>query len=210
MKKAIDLTIILASLALATLNFISCNQTTVTEGERQPRAAGIIAGPTEVNEGQSIELTIRTIEGALTYKWTKDDLEVQNSELKILVVSEGGTYRVTGVNAVGEGTRSPGHVVVFIPTPPKPAAAGTITGPTEIAEGGSITLEIGKIDGAATYQWYKDGVKGQNGASQTLTVTEAGTYKVAGVNAGGEGEASPDHVVVLAEVPPTPPTPPAP
>jgi hypothetical protein len=204
MKSVIRFAAVFAAFAFAALCSSSCEQTTDGgEGDGLPLAAGNITGPTEVVEGKSIELTTGTIHGATTYKWSRDGVEVQNTGSKILTVTAGGTYRVAGVNTVGEGVASPGHVVVRRAAPP--ADAGAITGPTELVEGESITLEIAEITGAATYQWYKDGEKGQNTDSRTLTVTEIGTYKVAGVNAeGDEGKASPDHVVTLATPPPTP------
>ncbi len=168
-------------------------------GDEAPAAAGTISGPTEVEEGSSIELSIATITGAETYKWYKDGVEVQNSASRILTVNAAGVYKVAGVNSVGEGTASADHTVTLINLDTPPAAAGTISGPSEVAEGGSIELSIGEIARAETYKWYKDGVEVQNDASRTLTVTEVGTYKVAGVNAYGEGTASADHVVTLLD-----------
>ena len=83
------------------------------------------------------------------------------------------------------------------PQPQLPAAAGTIAGATELTEGSTIELTIAEIANATSYKWYKDGAETQNTASRTLTVTAAGTYKVAGVNDAGEGTASADHVVTL-------------
>lgn len=77
-----------------------------------------------------------------------------------------------------------------------PAAAGTITESDLTST--SAKLTIGAIAGAKTYKWYKDGAEVQNTESMTYTATANGTYKVAGVNAAGEGAASPNHVVTLS------------
>ena len=76
-----------------------------------------------------------------------------------------------------------------------PAAAGTIEGKTEGSRGETITLTIATIEGATSYRWYKDGVEIQTSEAQTLDVTESGKYKVAGLNAAGLGEASPEKEV---------------
>ncbi len=113
-----------------------------------------------------------------------------------------------GVNADGEGKASAEHTVTLkevVVTPELPADAGAIQGPTEVEEDGSIELTIAEIEGADTYKWYKDGEEAQNTDSRTLTVTAVGTYKVAGVNADGEGKASADHVVTLYVAPLDPP-----
>lgn len=81
----------------------------------------------------------------------------------------------------------------------RPADAGTISGPTVLAEGASIRLTIDDIDRATTYRWYRDNAEVEGVTGKILTVDAAGTYKVAGVNAAGEGAASADHVVTLEE-----------
>lgn len=88
--------------------------------------------------------------------------------------------------------------------PPLPAAAGAIQGPDSIIQGGFIELSVSSIDGADTYRWYLDGKEIRNDESQTLTATKAGIYKVAGVNAAGEGEHSPNHTVKWIEEPKAP------
>jgi hypothetical protein len=173
----------------------------------KPGVAGTISGPKTFVEGEEITLVIGTIEGAATYQWYKDGEKGQNTDSQTLTVTEAGTYTVAGVNAAGEGEASADHVVTSTPAPTVPSDAGAISGPTEVVEGESITLTIATIEGAETYQWYKDGAKGQNTASKTLTVTEGGTYKVAGVNAVGEGKASANHVVTWRPAPTVPATP---
>lgn len=82
-----------------------------------------------------------------------------------------------------------------------PAAAGTITGPSQMFEGYSLTLSIEPVERAVTYKWYKDGEEYQNTASRELTVTETGVYRVAGVNRFGEGVYSPDKAIALSDEP---------
>jgi hypothetical protein len=168
-----------------------------------PADAGAISGPASVIDGQSIELEIAEIERAATYKWYKDGAEVQNSESRILTVTAGGDYTVAGVNESGEGARSEAHSVTLLVLP---GAAPPIEGGNEIA-GAEIQLYITPtIENADTYRWYKDGVEIKNTAARWVMTTGPGTYKVAGVNAVGEGTPSPDHVVTKKVMPPAAPS----
>jgi hypothetical protein len=94
--------------------------------------------------------------------------------------------------------------------PEAPGAAGSITS-TGIAEGSggnagattnncpeaTVSLSVGEVKHAASYQWYKDGEKIPNATGATYTATESGSYTVAGVNGEGEGAKSPAHVVTI-------------
>lgn len=77
-----------------------------------------------------------------------------------------------------------------------PSAAGTISLSNEGTE--SVTLTIAEIEGANTYKWYKNGIEVQNSAEKTYVATANGAYTVAGVNAVGEGQSSPEKVVSVA------------
>lgn len=80
-----------------------------------PAAAG------EITESDttptSVVLNIEEINGAENYKWYKDGMVVQYDENRTYTATEEGTYKVAGVNGVGEGAASPDHVVIFS-TPP--------------------------------------------------------------------------------------------
>ncbi len=78
-----------------------------------PSAAGNISGDDEGSE--SITLTIAEIEGANTYKWYKDGVEVQNSAARTYTATASGTYTVAGVNSVGEGQSSSAKMISIIP-----------------------------------------------------------------------------------------------
>lgn len=78
-----------------------------------PAAAGTIEGKEEGARGETIALTIAPIEGATSYRWYKDGVELQTGEERTLNVTEGGTYKVAGLNASGLGPASPDKVVTF-------------------------------------------------------------------------------------------------
>lgn len=79
-----------------------------------------------------------------------------------------------------------------------PGAPGAIQGananvcPDEIVE-----LTISVINEATSYQWYKNGAQIVGATTTTYTVTESGTYTVAGVNSAGTGTPSSSHVVTI-------------
>lgn len=78
-----------------------------------PAAAGTIEGPDKLFEGHSITLGIGAIEGATTYKWTKDGGNIQHSASRTLIVTQAGTYCVVGVNAAGHGQASAAKTIVL-------------------------------------------------------------------------------------------------
>jgi hypothetical protein len=189
-----------AAVAFAALSAVSCGDKEEPQEKRLPADAGVISGPTEIENGGSIDISIAAIENATTYKWYKDGSQVQNTESRTMKVTSAGLYKVAGVNADGEGKASADHVVTLAIVE-LPAAAGNIYGAAKVVEGQSIELEIDEIERAETYRWYKGGVEVQNTEDRFLTVTEAGEYTVAGVNAGGEGQPSPSHKVALVSIP---------
>ena len=76
-----------------------------------------------------------------------------------------------------------------------PADAGALSGPEGFYEGGTATLTVPEVEYATSYKWYKgnSAIEGQTG--RTLTVSEIGVYRAAGVNSMGEGAASPAKII---------------
>lgn len=179
----------------------SCTSSVEEPQIQKPAAAGEISGLTEVFEGGYIELTIPEIERAETYKWYKDGAVVRNDASRTLTVTEAGTYKVAGENEGGEGEASPDHIVTWGEILEPPADAGVIEGDTEFIEGESVTLSIAEIERAQMYKWYKDGEPMEGKTERTVTITDGGTYTVAGVNSAGEGKQSPEHTVIIHHFP---------
>lgn len=129
---------IIAMAAFASLAFISCSPGTGTTSTIDlPADAGTITGPTEVEKGASIELSIAEIERAKTYKWYKNNVEVQHKASLTLTVTEAGDYRVAGVNEEGkEGKTSPVHTVSVLLLPDVPAESLALNQP-------GVTVEVG-------------------------------------------------------------------
>lgn len=53
-----------------------------------------------------VMLSIDEVSRATKYRWYKGDKEVQNTDSRTFIATESGSYRVAGVNDVGEGTHS--------------------------------------------------------------------------------------------------------
>lgn len=75
--------------------------------------------------------------------------------------------------------------------PAMPADASEIAGPEGFYDGETATLTIEEIPYADSYKWYKGNDEIADATGLTLTVSEEGIYRVAGVNEAGEGKASP-------------------
>jgi hypothetical protein len=191
---------LVASLFATSIFVTSCDKDQPVEELQLPAVAGEIGGPEEVIDGQSITLTVDQIANAATYRWFKDEVEVQNTDAKTLEVTEAGSYMVAGVNKKGQGAASEAHVVTLKTLAP-PKSKPIIRGLTELITGQTIELSIVMIDGAEDYVWYKDGEEVKRGYHVTLEVTTGGTYTVRGVNGDGDGPLSNEHVV--NEVTPT-------
>ena len=80
-----------------------------------------------------------------------------------------------------------------------PEAAGEIQGPS--SGQGSVTLTVGAVTGATSYQWYKDAAAISGATSISYIATASGDYQVAGVNGAGEGPKSPVKTVTIEEIP---------
>jgi hypothetical protein len=89
------------------------------------------------------------------------------------------------------------------PLPPAPVISGNAENqcPAEF----TVTLEIAPAEHALSYVWYKNGEVIPAITAMSYTVTESGTYAVAGVNiAGEEGEKSEKAVVINPCILPAP------
>jgi hypothetical protein len=79
---------------------------------------------------------------------------------------------------------------------PLPADAGTISGATENAcPEKTVALSINAVAEATAYVWYRNGEVIADASGMSYTVTESGSYTVAGNNTEGMGKTSPVHVV---------------
>jgi len=95
-----------------------------------------------------------------------------------------------------------GTYIAPIPTPPAPVFSLQPTTPLTIVEGYTMTLSATASD-TTSYQWYKNGVAISGETTSTLTIanfgsTDAGTYKVTAIGAGGSTDST--NSVVIYDV----------
>ena len=105
-----------ATVACIIATFAACSN----DEKSLPERPGVIQGDTEnVCPALTVELTIGTIADAASYQWYKDGTAISSATTTTYLVTESGTYTVSGVNAFGEGAKSAPHAVAIYecPTP---------------------------------------------------------------------------------------------
>jgi hypothetical protein len=110
-----------------------------------PKAAGVIAGPSEVCQGSSGHIfEIAPITNATSYAWTlpagatvESGTGTNRITLRFAVNEIGGTITVKGVNSCGEGAVSPSFAVVAKPLPTVSAGADLYVCGPQIAISGN-------------------------------------------------------------------------
>lgn len=76
-----------------------------------PGEAGAISQ--EVQSSGYVMLSVNEIQRADTYRWYKGDKEMQNTDSRTFLVTESGSYKVSGVNEKGEGASSEPLLIEF-------------------------------------------------------------------------------------------------
>ena len=114
-------------------------------------------------DGDVVTLTAVGIPFVDEFEWSPNGEDTQSIE-----VTESGVYTVTVTNPLGcSATAS--LPIGFLPLPP---AEILVNGETSICEGDEVTLTAIAVPGVNTFEW-------SNGeTTQTITVTEAGSYSV--------------------------------
>jgi hypothetical protein len=142
------------------------SQSNVVVMSRQaPEATVTAGGPTTFCEGGSVDLF--GPEGDYTYLWST------GATSSWITVSDPGSYTVTVTSTYGcTATSAP----LVVDVQPLPDATITADGPVTFCEGDSVTLTAGA---GGTYAW-------SNGATtQSIEVTQSGSYSVTVTSASG-------------------------
>jgi large repetitive protein len=138
------------------------------------------SGPTTFCAGGSVTLTASAGAG---YVWSN------GASTQSITVSEAGSYSVTVTNANGCSATSAATAVTVNALPTPSVTAG---GPTTFCQGGNVTLTA---SAGASYAW-------SNGATtQSITVSDAGSYSVTVTNANGCSAASAATAVSVLALP---------
>ena len=163
-----------------------------------PGTAGAISGNTTVCQGQSsVVYSVAAISNATSYTWSLPSGATGTSTTNSISVSYGatatsGNITVKGTNSCGNGTQS----ALAITVNPLPAAAGTITGITNVCQGqSSVVYSVATIANASSYIWSLP--SGATGSSTTNSISvnygasaASGNISVRGTNSCGDGTPS--------------------
>lgn len=101
-----------------------------------------------------------------------------------------GNLTVKGQNACGFGTVSPGYTIILSPLPSQP---GTISGPSTVCQGQTVSYSVPVISNASSYIWNFTGTGATiNGSGRTISITfsagaTSGILTINGQNACGDG-----------------------
>ncbi len=160
----------------------ACSATaTITVNPGTPNPTPTITGSTTFCTGSSTILDAGA--GYTSYQWST------TATTQTITVSTPGPYAVTVTNAQGcSGTASVNVTQASTLSP-------TITGTMAICSGNSTILDAGP--GYASYQW------NTNETTQTITVSQAGTYSVTVSDGGGCTGTAQANVVVSQNPTPT-------
>lgn len=162
-------------------------------------------GPYNLNDGDSINLTVTTSAGTnLSYQWKLNGSNVGTnspSYSTTLNSSTDGTYTVVVSNNGGSDTSS--NCVISI-IPPVISGGSVETGPYNLNEGNAINLTVTTSAGTnLSYEWKLNGsTVGTNSSSYstTLSTSTDGTYTVVVSNGGGSDTSSNCVISIIAPV----------
>lgn len=135
-------------------------------------------------DGDSVRLWGTSTPSGNTFSWTKDFITIPGTD-SVYLVKTSGVYRMVATNSFG-CSRTSNPIGVFVNKYPSVAtilldqniADLTTDGVASICNGSSTSLRINPVS-SATYQWFKDNAIITNAKSTSLSVNQAGVYKVA-------------------------------
>lgn len=182
-----------------------------------PSAAGVISGTAAVCGGtQGVAYSCATIAGASYYVWTlptgatiASGTGTNSITVNFAANGSSGNITVYGNNLCGNGAVSPNFPVTVTAMP---AAAGTITGPSEVCNGSTgIVFAVAAIANATNYTWTvpSGATIISGGTTNTITVNfsntaSSGNITVFGSNNCGNGSVSPAFAVTVNPIPAAP------
>jgi hypothetical protein len=138
-----------------------------------PAVSITAAGPTAFCSGGSVVLNATTGTGS-TYVWFRNGTVISGATSSGYTATEAGSYTVQ--RSVSGCSATSGAVVVSVTS--APSTSITAGGPTTFAQGGSVGLYATWSNGSI-FQWFRNGVAITGSTlSNTITVTEGGSYTV--------------------------------
>ena len=150
-----------AAAYVANFNIISYEITATTN----PVNAGVITGAGTYEHGSTCTLTVTANPGCTFINWTKDGVEVSDTESFSFTVMEAGSY-VANFEVEGYA----------ISVSASPEAGGTTTGAGVYIYGTTVDLTATANEGYTFVNWTRDGEEVAITPTFTITVTESASY----------------------------------
>ncbi|MEQ9403514.1 MAG: DUF6443 domain-containing protein [Cyclobacteriaceae bacterium] len=179
----------------------SCNllasSSAITVAVETLSVGGAVSGATEIFVTGSGNLTLSGHNGTVNkwqYKTTGSWIDISNTTAghNYVSLTESTRYRAQ----VENGTCAPAYSAEALVTILSAPAITTVS-TTEIRPGQTTTLMA--TAGHANYEWFKDNVTVQNGASNTLMVSEPAEYKVT-VTSSGNATFTTDFIMITSQL----------
>ena len=130
-----------------------------------PANAGVITGAGTYDHGTTCTLTVTANPGCTFINWTKDGVEVSDTETFSFIVTEASSYVA---NFEVEGYE--------ISVSANPEAGGTTTGTGVYVYGTTVDLTATANEGYTFVNWTKDGEEVAITPTFSITVTESASY----------------------------------
>lgn len=148
--------------------------------------------------GGSAVLMATTDTGA-SLQWSLNDVEIAGANGMALVVNVSGEYTAIATSAAGCSSAVAQSVLVTVqPAPAQPVL--TASGATSFCDGESVELQA-TTDTGLQIQWTLDGDAIDGAVSETLTVSNSGSYAVSVTDANGCSATSTIATVISSPVP---------
>lgn len=122
---------------------------------------------------------LQAASGMSAYQWLKDGVVIPGAVSWVYPATQTGVYRVIIKNSLGCQDTSRAVTITFYLLPTGQFLTPAVT---DICEGSSLSLTA---SGAASYQWFRNGILIPGSVSATYAATVPGTYTVNFVSAQG-------------------------
>lgn len=140
------------------------------------------AGPVNIPCAQAVSVTLTAPAGYVYYRWFRNSAQISGNNLNTFIANSTGEYTVTVSNDNSCYSSMAAAVTITQPQQPSQAPVLSPNGGVFIPCGKSLSLIVTNqnLFTFNQYKWYKDGVLIPGATIPTLTVTEPGSYTVAG------------------------------
>lgn len=170
-----------------------------------PATPGSITGLTTYCPGDTNTYSIASVSGATSYTWSTTGWTGTSTTNSITLIASATAGNVSVVANNNCGSSSPSNLTIT--AGPVPSNPGTISGPTNVCIGDTVTYSVLPVSGALSYTWTTPGWTGTSTTNSITLITTAssGNIQVFCSNHCGNSTAS-SLVITRSTIPATPGT----